>query len=202
MELKFEAAQKLCRGSYPNAIHASTNEIIVFFVQDGQLYFIKASTPLGDFNDLQFTSPERIAIDTDVKYLSIQDLPGVRSWLVWHSGNEFHRMATIPDDGTTFNDESPYRLYYGVDTDKLYMNISEQWYFIASLRHGLLKELDQDHHLQYLTEERHRETEVHQLLDAFTGLFKDHSTFAASYTAATTIEEKLGIIASYLTLEE
>ena len=36
----------------------------------------------------------------------------------------------------------------------MYWNVNSEWHFMATLRHGLMKELEGDHHPQYFNEER------------------------------------------------
>ena len=58
---------------------------------------------------------------------------------------------------------SIYRLYYATDTKKAYWNVDNIWTLFATLRHGLLDELDQDTHPHYLDNARHDTTTRHTL---------------------------------------
>lgn len=58
---------------------------------------------------------------------------------------------------------SDHRIYYATDTEKMFWNIDGVWTFMATLKHSLLKELNEDHHTQYLNETRHDVTDRHTL---------------------------------------
>lgn len=62
-------------------------------------------------------------------------------------------------------DGGPFRLFYAMDTKKLYMVIFGEWQMIGTLKHGLLDGLLQDQHPQYLNDTRHNDAVKHRLGD-------------------------------------
>lgn len=63
-----------------------------------------------------------------------------------------------------YRDNVLHRIYYGTDSQKLYINLGDHWEFIATLRHGLLGELNEDTHLQYFNSVRHQAPGAHSHL--------------------------------------
>lgn len=161
MELSIEFDKQIATGKLPNGYHFTDGQFYLYYVHetDSTIQEINAFIDQGIWDYLSWSSPVQKAADDDVAEFSIYYIPGERTWFVWKqvdedSDEDLHRMVVVPDEEPEV-EPSPYKLYYAYDTKKLYMNTYEFWNFIATLRHGLMKELAEDHHLQYHNNDRH-----------------------------------------------
>lgn len=96
------------------------------------------------------------------------------SFAGWSGGSDStSNTITITMDGdktmlATFSEEAEESntsklLYLNTLKKKAYWNVDGKWTFFATIMHGLLSDLDKDHHQQYLNQERHGETALHAL---------------------------------------
>jgi len=164
--LTIEFVEHITSGKLPQGYHFTDGQFHLLYVDDGELYDINTFVEYGLWEGLEFSDPEQMVPDDDVTEFSIHYLPGAHRWFVWKLRNipadeDLHRYAVVPDEEPAIT-ETVYKLYYAYDVDKLYMNTYEFWNFIATLRHGLMKELAEDHHLHYHTNERHWEQHQNQ----------------------------------------
>ena len=170
MELKFEHSRKVTSGKDPVAVQIRDEEVYVFFrdpqQEEQDFKYVKAKTPRGVWKDLEFKGPEiasrAVYADEGPVYINSYNYAGEENWLVWFSRN-IHRIAKFPGDAITSS--APYKLYYTTDTDRIFWNINDSWYMVASLRHNYLRDLLEDNHPQYLNKERHSEDEHSQVLN-------------------------------------
>jgi len=161
MLLEFEIIQDIAIGTNPIAIHNIDNTAIVSYVsENGQMKGIETSTPLGEWSNRIFKMPSRISGETNLQSLHTKTIPRYKNVFVWYADG-VHRIATDPDSSPLNTSDDPYRLFYGIDSEKLYMNIAQHWEFIATTNHAEMKGLSEDSHLQYLTSTRHA-LEPHQ----------------------------------------
>lgn len=158
MQLVFEHAEKLMDGHFPTLYNLPEDIVLAYVGTDDKMYYRTAPSPSTgtgiDWTDdvrlyLLSDQPKPLSLDSNIAWLTVNYLPNVRTYFLWYSENR-HRISMLPDDSPLYPPESPYRLYYGVDTDILYMNIAEYWQMIGTLHHGLLFGLEEDHHPQYL----------------------------------------------------
>jgi hypothetical protein len=134
MEIKIERVVELGQGKSAAAVHTPDNKFRLLYVDplEKKLYSREAETPMGQWESLELSDPEMISADTDVSWIDSTRISGYRDWYVWGSDDTtFMRMATDPDKSDRYVD-SPYRLYYAVDSEKMYMNISELWTYVGS----------------------------------------------------------------------
>lgn len=163
MQLQFEIQDYIGNGHNPIMVHTPANEVYILYVDSkGDLRAYLTSTPMGSWTDRTFIDAGIVTGDKNIKYLRNTSLPAVQSVFVWKVDN-MHKVAYNPNIFPAYDSKSPYRLYYGIDTEKLYMNIAERWEFIGTLRHSLMQELDEDNHPQYLNVDRHDQLERHAL---------------------------------------
>jgi len=159
MQLTFEFTEELIDGLMPSVYNLPDGVMFVYISpDDGKMYYRTAPNPDEDTGvnweeDVRLylinDAPKMLALDHNIEWPVICYLPRVRTYFTWYSEDR-HRISMLPDDGPLYPPESPYRLYYGVDTEILYMNIAEMWQMIGTLHHGLLYDLEEDHHPQYL----------------------------------------------------
>lgn len=135
MLIQWESPKFVASGSAANGFHDEDGKLHVVYLPhgSGQPTMISAYVEGGLWDNIQFGNPTAIAPDTDVVDINMYHFHESNTWLVWES-EKAHRFAVTPDDGDIYDPESMYRLYYAVDTEKLYMNISETWEFIGSPR--------------------------------------------------------------------
>lgn len=73
MQLTFEHLQTVGAGSQPDAIHTADNIVQVIFAgQNGSIYATEASTPMGEWANLEFTPSYMICDDLNVEYLKVK----------------------------------------------------------------------------------------------------------------------------------
>lgn len=133
MKINWESTTVVGPGKSANAFQDEKGKLSIIYLPtgSGQPHLITAEVPLGGWESLVYSDPLAIAPDTNVEHINIFQQPDDNLWLVWETKNT-HRIAVTPDTGEIYDPESMYRLYYAVDTEKLYMNISETWQFIGS----------------------------------------------------------------------
>ncbi len=159
MKLKFNAVEELMPGTLPS-VYNLPNSVMLVYVDpnDDKMYYRVSPNPDGvtglrwiDDVGLQLLNddPKLISTDNDVDFPAISYAPAIRAYYTWKSGDR-HRISMLPDISHPYDPDETHRLYYGVDSKILYMNISQFWEMISTLQHGLLYGLDQDHHPQYL----------------------------------------------------
>lgn len=133
MLIPWESSAILTQGSAPNAYHDEKGKLHLVYLPpgSGQPHLMTADIVLGAWGNLTLSAPMPIAPDNDVVGINLFQQPDDNVWFVWET-SKTHRIAVLPDTGEIYDPESFYRLYYAVDTEKLYMNISEIWTFIGS----------------------------------------------------------------------
>lgn len=133
MQLSFEYDEIIAQGSNATLVHDDDGKANLFFIPVGKnkVYQSTIDVPMGIWSGLDFSVYSELAHDENVDYVSTYYLPYERIWFVWKSNN-LHRHAVSKDEGARHGTESPYRLFYAIDTKKLYMNIAEIWQFIGS----------------------------------------------------------------------
>lgn len=133
MKITVESSKLIAGGTAPQIVHDEEGLVHLFYVPNGErrIQHLTSEVPLGNWDSLNFTTPTDIAPDDNVEHFNVEYLPDGKMWFVWKN-SDTHRFAVWRDEGPTHELTSPYRLYYAVDTEKLYMNISETWQFIGS----------------------------------------------------------------------
>lgn len=148
MQLEFEFVQSIVQGRNPIVLHGADNNVfVVYTAADGKMKAMLTSTPLGEWEDRIFTDGGVISGEVNDTYLKSKSLTGIQNVFVWKSESSY-RIALDPSAFTAEDPTSPYRLYYGTDTEKLYMNIADSWEFIASKKHELLSNIGTKSHAE------------------------------------------------------
>jgi hypothetical protein len=133
MIIEWESTSILTEGTAASAYQDEKGKLHIVYLPpgSGQPNLKTATIALGIWNNLTLSEPVAIAPDNNVISTNIFQQPDDNVWFVWETAKQ-HRIAVLPDTGEIYDPESVYRLYYAVDTEKLYMNISETWQFIGS----------------------------------------------------------------------
>jgi len=164
MQLEFEITQIIAQGSNSAVIHNTDNTVSIIYKDNfGALQGLKTETSLGEWNNRIFTPLGKISGELNAKYLRSKAIPGFKSVFVWYSDG-LHRIALDPDTSSINTVDDPYRLFYGIDSEKLYMNIAQRWEMVATLKHSLMSDLEKDDHPQYMNEKRHSASAAHQTI--------------------------------------
>lgn len=135
-----------------------------YYIANGRIYSQEVVLTNGDWTSVSFKEPAIVSLDTSVKSLAAASVPGVFEVLVWHDGST-HRVAVSPDEGPLYGPNSLNRFYFGVDTDKLYINIEDTWQVCATTDHNKLKNVGTLSHDEL-------ETEINNLKALITTLIK------------------------------
>lgn len=136
----FEIAHTYDKKQNAAALHHPDNVFQIFYEEDENLFIIEAPTPYGDFSELVFTEPRMVAANFTFNDLLVRRTRRDKFWFIWETDGDI-RIAPWPDDSPPYEVDDPYRLYYAVDTKKLYMNINQRWQFIGSPSHKLLQDI-------------------------------------------------------------
>lgn len=147
MSLIFESySYELPNAKNATALHHPNNVFQIFY-EDGEenLMMTEAPTPYGDFSNLVFTEPKMVTTNFNYHGLLIRRTQLDKFWFVWDFEGDI-MIAPWPDDSPPYEVDDPYRLYYAVDTLKLYMNINQRWIFIGSPSHELLQKIGVNTH--------------------------------------------------------
>lgn len=133
MQIPWESSQQIGPGSLSAAYQDEKGKFHLVYAPEGtrQPHLISADVPLGVWDNLVFSAPAALAPDNNLVSINIFNQPDDNVWIVWETDKQ-HRIAIIPDTGEIYDPESVYRLYYAVDTEIMYMNISEIWTPVGS----------------------------------------------------------------------
>lgn len=138
MKLEFEYSQNVIAGSDPVLVHNNDNTVdLLYKTGDGKYLRALATTPLGNWKDRTFIVGDMVTAEKDMFNVRAKTITNSQTFFVWQNDGR-HRIAAWPDDAPLNSPTTPYRLYFGVDSEKLYMNIADQWAFIGSPNHDLL----------------------------------------------------------------
>lgn len=109
-----------------------------YFLENGKLKSSIVDVKQGDWSNAPIGQSTVVAIEENIDSLIVKGFPNVLQVFLWRRNGNI-RLAYYPDDAPLYSPNSPYRLYYGVDTEKLYMNIADSWQFIATKNHDRLE---------------------------------------------------------------
>lgn len=146
MQLQFEDPILLIQGRNPQMVHLPDDTSELYYVNDeGSLMQATLESLMGNWAVAQVTETQKVSEDHDITYLFVTYISREHIWFIWESDNR-HRIAAVPDNMPTYVVDDPYRLFYSTDTDKLFININQNWRFIASRRHELLTNIGTKSH--------------------------------------------------------
>lgn len=140
MQLTFKVSQELDTGKFPAVLHYVDNVVKLFYIADERFILREAIPDPDSWDNLEFSFEKTICMDDAVDNFKVRGLPHEKMWFTWQAGS-VQMICPWPDDSPPYPIEDPYRFFYAVDTDKLYMNIYQRWQFIATSRHELLRNI-------------------------------------------------------------
>jgi hypothetical protein len=155
MLINIETTQLVPAGNSAGIIHNVDNTVWMFSEIDGKFTQSQSVAPLGNWNDMTYSNVDVLISDKNVELIRCKSITDVLNIVVWKDGNS-HRILAFPDDSPLYDPTAVHRLYWAVDTEKLYMNISDTWQMIGTLKHDLLNDVgtyshnDIDNKLDYL----------------------------------------------------
>ena len=139
MSIVIKGSMKLPGGNTSSIIHNGDNSVWMFTDTNGKFTFSQGNVPLGIWDVLDLTQEQTLIVDNEVELVRSKSITDVLNLVVWKDGN-YHRILAFPDDYKLYDPTSVHRLYWAVDTEKLYMNISDTWQMIGTLKHDLMKD--------------------------------------------------------------
>lgn len=121
------------------------SNLVLFSTKNKKLAAQKGEVPLGVWEDLILAAEDVMvvhsvdAIDTDFSETHE---------LITYITDGYIYYYITPDDFKIKENQSPYRLYYAIDTEKMYMNIGDVWVFVGSPTHQQLYDIGVNTHTQ------------------------------------------------------
>lgn len=91
-----------------------------------------------DLANCTWTSQGTVVNDTDVECFDVHALDGDHFLLLYKTRSGLNKVAIWPGDFPLYGSKDPYRLYYGIDSQTLYMNVENRWSPVAYLDHDKL----------------------------------------------------------------
>ena len=91
MQLTFDHTQLIGTGTQPSAIHTPENICQVLYVDpdsQGRIFAKDASTPMGNWADLDFAPAYMVSTDTDVEFMKLKYVSAQSLFVVWHNATE------------------------------------------------------------------------------------------------------------------
>lgn len=133
MELQFEINRTLVSGNNAALYQGTDGSLHLLYkptVDSAPTYAFAEFTD-NDWSTVQPVNQHIATNDKDATDLEIVILPDTKTWFKWHSKGTI-RVAIDVDEKEVFDNASPHRLFYAVDSQKLYQNVSDNWEFVAS----------------------------------------------------------------------
>lgn len=96
MQLQFESLNNLCEGKNAIATNLPNNQLIMFFVKNGNKYYSTASFNENEMANPILSTPKLASADMDCTFLSSAYWSGAHIWLTWESEDR-HRIALYPE---------------------------------------------------------------------------------------------------------
>lgn len=112
------------------------SNLVLYTIQEGKVHQFLVETNNGTYTDTEY---EELPIETfqyDVNFIT-GDLLDDYS-LILFGNSAAVSVAMYPQNTDKFKYDDNYRLYWGYDSQKLYMNICNSWEMIGTLKHQLL----------------------------------------------------------------
>jgi hypothetical protein len=112
------------------------SDLWIYTVKDGVAKLYKAPVVNGDWSTLVPVEQTFHTFEKDVTGLIGNEM-GDTSVIIYKHNNSMS-ILKMPADTNRYVYDDTYRLYWAVDSRKLYMNIAKNWEMIGTLRHELL----------------------------------------------------------------
>lgn len=95
-------------------------------------------------NDLAWctwTDAGYLITDYDINYFNIHVLDGNNIVLFYTTNDGMTKVAIWPGDFPLYGNSDPYRFYYGIDSETLYMNVENRWVPVSYLSHDKMHDI-------------------------------------------------------------
>lgn len=90
-------------------------------------------------NDFEYVG--LFVMDNNITSYALNVLDGTNIVLVYTTLNGLSKVAIWPGDFPLYGNNDPYRFYYGVDSETLYMNVQNRWLPVAYLSHDKMHDV-------------------------------------------------------------
>jgi hypothetical protein len=135
MKLEIEYNRLVAEGSQATLLQEDDGKVDLFYIPVGQnqLFQSQGTVTMGLWDSLALDAPILVSAEKNLVDFTAIHLVDSKMWFFWTTQDLLNqRMAVYEDEGMVFDNTSPYRLFYTIDTEKLYMNIGDYWEFIGS----------------------------------------------------------------------
>lgn len=112
------------------------SDMLIYAIQNGKVVQYKFLVEQGTYDSTEFLSQDIEAFQYDLTNVTGDLLEDYVLFLF--KGSKGINIAMYPQVTDKFVYDDEYRLYWGYDTKKLYMNICNSWEMIGTLRHELM----------------------------------------------------------------
>lgn len=79
--------------------------------------------------------------DRNITYFDISVLDGNNLVCVYNTVEGNNKVVIWPGDFPLYGNSDPYRLYYAIDSEILYMNVENRWIPVSYLSHNKMKDI-------------------------------------------------------------
>lgn len=90
-------------------------------------------------NDFEYVG--LFVIDNNITSYTLNVLDGTNIVLVYTTLDGLSKVAIWPGDFPLYGNNDPYRFYYGVDSETLYMNVENRWVPVSYLSHDKMRDI-------------------------------------------------------------
>lgn len=95
----------------------------------------------NSLNTCSWLDRGQLVLDNDVLDFNIQVLDGNNLVLVYSTARGISKVAIWPGDFPLYGNNDPYRFYYGIDSETLYMNVENRWVPVSYLSHDKMRDI-------------------------------------------------------------
>lgn len=126
--------------SLPNDTAAMSQDyssaVSLYSINAGNVIKMTSPTNVGTWEDMLFKEIENAFIEENVVKVSTDYIDDTEVFVL--TCEDSMRVLLLPDNTAPYRYDDPYRLYYGVDSNKLYQNIGDNWVFVGTPDHDNL----------------------------------------------------------------
>lgn len=117
----------------------NNSDMLIYAIQDGHVVQFKLPVVQGTYSSTDYLPQEIETFQYDLTHITGDLLEDYVLFLF--KNNKGINIAMYPAVTDKFVYDDAYRLYWGYDTKKLYMNICNSWEMIGTLRHELMENI-------------------------------------------------------------
>ena len=112
--------------------------LIKLILEDG---IIKAYKGLSRDISGEFEYLKTITLASDIVSFEARSFDGTHFAIIYTTSSNINYIAIWPGDFPLYGNKDPYRLYYAVDSETLYMNVENRWIPVSYLSHDKMHDI-------------------------------------------------------------